>query len=117
MIIPFLRFLSTISAITASVIPHVLELRTSLVSAGVMPGPRSAMMSIVVGNKIYLMGGLNATAAQNQIWTASVDSPHIVGDSLSTIPSIIRNGKCLTVGNTIYIFGGANTAQTAQKTI
>lgn len=98
------------------------DLNTSsfVVSSHTLPDARGSMVEAVVGNKIYLYGGRTlGSSPQNNIYTASVDSPEIVGDTGTTLPSGMgwNAGRILIIGGTMYWYGGANASNTVSNTI
>jgi hypothetical protein len=71
-----------------------------------MPGTNGSMAVITDASKIYLIGGWNSSGRRNTIWTASITTPGIVGDSGVTFPVTMSDGKILEISGTAYMYGG-----------
>ena len=102
----FSFYAQTASAITPSNVYDRVDLTGSLYNAGTLPSNRGNLITAIVGNTIYIMGGWSTGTAHNNIWTASTDNPNLVGDSLATLPGNCHSAKCLNINGTLYIWGG-----------
>lgn len=81
-----------------------------------LPTARSGHTSIVVGNKLYVIGGHNAagTAATNLV--QCYDFIAGTWSTKAVLPSVAAFGDGCAVGNDIYIFGGM-TSTTASPEV
>ena len=77
-------------------------------------------MPVIVGDKIYFYGGVNASGIiSNSIWTASVANPLVVGDSGKTLPCfgvIYQPSQIQVIGSKVYFYGGEQTVAAGSST-
>lgn len=85
-----------------------------------MPAPAAYVNPVQIGSTIYFYGGMNASfAVTNRIWSASVTTPLIVGDTGKVLPMsvIYQPSNIQVIGNTVYFFGGELQPAGANQTI
>lgn len=86
-----------------------------LVGATSLPVGKENMSVYAHGNTIYLYGGDRnpisggAVVGTADIWTASVDTPNIVGDSGFTLPSTMSYAMIVPISGTLYMYSGQFT--------
>ena len=85
--------------------------------AGLLPAERYAASACVVGNNIYLMGGVNSGVRKQDLWrldtTTNTWTEIVVGISYSAR----YGGACAAIGNKIYYFGGSVATNMATSTV
>lgn len=64
--------------------------------------------AVVVGNRVYLIGGVTGVAATNRVYTATIDANGNIGVwSLAlNLPYTVTNHSTTVIRNRIYVFGG-----------
>lgn len=88
-------------------------LLATFADAGNLPVGMGSIPLYVGGGKIYLFGANQASVGRTDvIYTASVDSPEIVGDSNYTMPTTASNWMLLEISGTLYQFGGTFSGNT-----
>jgi N-acetylneuraminic acid mutarotase len=78
-----------------------------------LPAAIRLSSSIVTKNRVYVIGGVNSSAASiDTIYTAAIDEDGVIGtwetDS-NVLPVAIRQPAIITTRNRAYIFGGYTT--------
>ncbi|MGA1871683.1 MAG: hypothetical protein ACMUJM_24410 [bacterium] len=83
---------------------------TSWVNTGSVLPPMSIRSSqlAVIGNYVYLFGGVFEKDYTNIIYRASVSDPTSWEDSSSVLPIYVGDSRIAIIDNYVYLFGGAN---------
>lgn len=89
--------------------------QVDLKGVGTLPVGKENMSVYAHGNTIYLYGGdRNPQGGGNvvgttDIWTASIDTPGVVGDSGFSLPNTMSYGLIVPVSGTLYMYSGQFT--------
>jgi N-acetylneuraminic acid mutarotase len=84
-----------------------------------MPSTFTDFSPVLVGNRIYLIGGANASGRTAYIYTTTVNSDGSLNTWTITtsLPSVVAEAQVAVVKNKIYLIGGKNAADTLLSTI
>jgi hypothetical protein len=81
--------------------------------AGQLPGPRSHMAVTLVGDDVYLLGGLEASAFNNppelaEVWHGKLGSDGTIGEwaELAPMPAALATHASFFYGGYLYVGGG-----------
>jgi len=81
-----------------------------LMHARKLPSPASKQGAVVVGNRLYVMGGMDNTSWTNNVISASITAEGHVGEWRKETPMpdyrAYLGGAVEAVNNRIYVFGG-----------
>ncbi len=87
--------------------PYLLE-GSWVNTSATLPAVLSASQTVVIGDYIYLFGGLNATTATNIIYRAPVTDPTNWANTGATLPGNLYSSQVAVIGDYVYLFGGHN---------
>jgi len=78
------------------------------VSGKTLPGTLYGSQLAVIGDKIYLFGGYNGSAAVNVIYSAPVSDPTSWSNTGTVLPGSLYWPSLVRIADKLYLFGGYN---------
>jgi len=78
------------------------------VSGKTLPGALYGSQLAVIGDKIYLFGGYNGSAAVNVIYSAPVSDPTSWSNTGTVLPASLYWQNLVRIADKLYLFGGYN---------
>ena len=75
-----------------------------------LPEIISAGSAVVINNRIYMIGGSNATTRLNTVYSACINSDGTIGTWMlyNTLPGIMSLASAVVTKNRVYLIGGYN---------
>ncbi len=72
-----------------------------------LPGTLAYSQLVVIGNKMFLLGGISNTgAAKNVIYTAPISDPATWTADSNVLPQGLYGSQAAVINNKLYLFGG-----------
>lgn len=111
------KLLLVITVVLAVAVISLLYVRGNLWDkVGVLPVKLSRAALAVVGNQIYLFGGINRAQEVNTIYRAPTSDPAHFVDTGAVLPDSLVPDDIIVAGDYIYLFGGLTSLRDAKRT-
>ena len=86
--------------------PPVLVNESWVDAGATIPGALSHSQSAVIGEYIYLFGGIISGTSTSQIYRASLNNPTSWVDTGAVLPATLNSSQAVIIGEYVYLFGG-----------
>src|SRR3989344_2585506 len=86
--------------------PPVLVNESWVDAGATIPGALSHSQSAVIGEYIYLFGGIISGTSKSQIYRASLNNPTSWVDTGAVLPATLNSSQAVIIGEYVYLFGG-----------
>jgi len=79
-----------------------------------LPGPLHNSQAIVTKSRVYLLGGVNASAIAATVYTAPINSDGTLGTWTTgpSLPAALYRSQAVVTKNRVYLLGGGNGSAT-----